>query len=142
MVLEHMRRLCGRRFSLLGRAVLPDFEIGLGLRGYANIRAKKGAKVFGLLYDIDEECLDALDSYEGYPDTFGREMVSVIDEDKKRYKAWVYIESADEFGGVRINEEYFKRVIAAARENHLPEDWIRKLESISLKPAREGQAGV
>jgi gamma-glutamylcyclotransferase (GGCT)/AIG2-like uncharacterized protein YtfP len=133
IVLDQMRRLCGRNFSLLGPAVLQDYELGADLRGYGTIREQKNFQVYGLLYDVDQQCLDALDSFEGYPDVFGREMLTVIDmdEEKKPHQAWVYFEPADQFGGNSPRPEYFKRVAAAALENHLPETWVKKLEDMA-----------
>lgn len=128
-----MRRVCGWHCQLLCRTSLPDFEIGLDLRGYANIRPKKGETVYGVLYEIDEDGIAMLDVFEGYPDVFGRQEVTVLDENKVKYKAMVYIEPPHEFGGTEAKAEYFKRVIPAAYENKLPKDWIRKLEKFLYK---------
>jgi gamma-glutamylcyclotransferase len=131
MVMDQMRRICGRDFTLLGRAVLPDYELGTDLRGYGNIRPRKNSEVYGLLYDIGQRALAALDSFEGYPNVFGREKVRVVDEDKRDHYAWVYLEPAEQFSGIRPSPEYFRRVAAAARENHLPEHWVEKLEDLA-----------
>lgn len=123
-----MRRLCGWHCKLLCRAKLPDFEIGLDTRGYANIRHNLKHEVWGVLYEIDEDGISMLDKFEGYPAVFGREEITVLDENKVKYKAQVYIEPSHEFGGKEAREEYFRRVIGGAYENHLPEEWIEKLE--------------
>jgi gamma-glutamylcyclotransferase (GGCT)/AIG2-like uncharacterized protein YtfP len=128
MNLEHMRKLCGWHCQLLCRTKLPNFEVGLDSRGYANIRPKVQDEVWGLLFEIDEDGLNMLDEFEGYPTVFGREEVTVFDDNKVKYKAQVYIEPATEFGGNEARVEYFRRVIGAAYEHHLPEEWIRKLE--------------
>lgn len=130
MNLEHMRRLCGWHCQLLCRASLPDFEIGLDTRGYANIRKQANNTVWGVLYEINTDGLNILDKFEGYPTVFGREEVMVFDENQVMYKAQVYIEPATEFGGKKAREEYFKRVISAAWESKLPEAWIKKLEEL------------
>jgi hypothetical protein len=33
-------------------------------------------------------------------------------------------------GGMQYRQEYFRRVIAAAYENRLPEEYIKKIESL------------
>lgn len=130
MSLDHMRRICGWHAKFLGRAYLDNFELGVDLRGYANIRPKAGEKVLGILYEIDEEGIGLLDEFEGYPTIFGRQEALVFDENNVKYRAQVYIEPPEQFSGKNVREEYFRRVIAAASENRLPEEWIKKLENI------------
>jgi gamma-glutamylcyclotransferase (GGCT)/AIG2-like uncharacterized protein YtfP len=79
MSLDHMRRLCGWHCQLLGRATLPEFEIGLDKRGYANIKANPKELVYGVLFEIDEDGIKLLDGFEGYPDIFDRAEVEVFD---------------------------------------------------------------
>lgn len=136
MNIEHMRRLCGWHSRMLCRAKLPDFEIGLDTRGYANIRSKQGDDVWGVLYEIDQDGLNMLDRFEGYPYVFGRQEVVSFDDNSVEYKCHIYIEPEQEFGGKEAREEYFRRVIAASYENHLPEEWIKKLEGF-LKLAKK-----
>ena len=128
MVREHMRRLCGRHSIMLSRALLPHYELGVDLRGYATIRQNKLEHVYGILYEIDEIALDTLDHFEGYPNVFGRTKVTVKDEEHNEYEVWVYMEPEDQFGGEFANQDYFQRAIASARENRLPAKWIKKLE--------------
>ncbi len=128
MSVGHMRRLCQWRCRVLGMADLSGYEFGFGSRGYGNIRPSQNSKVNGVLYDIDEKCLGALDNFEGYPKVFGREKVEVSDIDGNKYQAWVYLEPPKEFGG-KPKLEYLQRVIDGARENNLPKAWLEKLES-------------
>lgn len=133
MSLEHMRRLCGWHFSVLGSATLDDYQFGPDTRGYANIRSKQGEKVYGVVYEVDQYCIDALDEFEGYPQVFRREEVVVKDSEGDEYKAWVYVEAPEYFGSDEMKEDYIKRVIAGARENHLPEEWIKFLTGFEKK---------
>ena len=126
---EHMRRLCGWHFTVLGVATLQNFQLGLDLRGYINIKSKDNEKVFGVLYELDQEALNILDEFEGYPHVFNRESVEVKDEDGQAFKAWVYLEASEQFGGDFVKAEYLKRVVNGAMENHLPEEWIQYLLS-------------
>lgn len=135
MNLEHMRRLCGWHFSVLGAGVLEGYEFGPDGRGYTNIRPRSGSHVCGVLYDLDKYSLDALDDFEGYPNVFNRVEVEIVVEDGEKHKAWVYVEEANLFNGDFIKEDYLKRVIIGARENRLPAEWVSMLEGL-LKIAR------
>lgn len=126
---EQMRRICGRRFMVLDMAALPGFEFGVDQRGYVNIRPKAGAEVMGVLYDLEQQALDMLDEFEGYPEVFNRIEVQVKDSSGSQYDAWVYLEKPEEFGGNKIKAEHLKMIIAGAMENHLPEKWINHLTS-------------
>ncbi|MDR3642542.1 MAG: gamma-glutamylcyclotransferase [Candidatus Doudnabacteria bacterium] len=127
--LEHMRRLCGWNFTVIGPAFLKNYELGPDIRGYANVRPSQDKQVYGVLYDINQQSLDALDDFEGYPEVFMRPELEVTDENGKTYRAWAYIEPAHQFGGNFIKEDYLRRVIIGAKENHLPEEWVTFLES-------------
>lgn len=130
MNLEHMRRICGWGCAMLGQASLDNFEIGPDGRGYINIRAKAGDKVLGVLYQMNQDCLDAMDEFEGYPEVFSRREVEVEDMDGQKFTAWVYMEKPEFFGNTKVREGYLKRVICGARENHLPEEWIEFLSKM------------
>ena len=137
MSFDHMRKICGWHFSAVGQATLENFVPGVDFRGYINIKEHKGGKVLGVLYNIDEKGLEALDEFEGVPDVFKRIEVEVLDESQEKYLAWVYLQSQEQFGGDYIREEYLNRVILGARENHLPEDWIEYLESFRANNGQE-----
>ena len=126
---EQMRRLCGWHFQLLGLGTLHNFEFGVDQRGYVNIRPKSGQKVIGVLYDLEPGCLDRLDEFEGYPQVFTRPEVEVVDSNNHKFKAWVYVEAPEQFGGKSIKLDYFKRFMAGAIDSKLPQDWINFLQS-------------
>lgn len=129
MNLDHMRRMCGWHFKVLGSASLNDYQFGPDLRGFASICSKAGSKVFGVLFQIDQQCLDILDEFEGYPDVFNRLEVEVTDNFGKIFKTWVYMEPLEQCGGESFREEYIRRALVGATENHLPETWVKFLKS-------------
>ena len=133
MNLDHMRRLLGWRFNVIGIATLKDYELGVDLRGYFNIRAKVGASVKGVLYEIDQYCLDILDELEAYPDVFNRIEIYPEDSKGKNNVSWVYIQDESKFNGEEVKSDFLKRVLAGATENHLPKDWIKFLETFKEK---------
>lgn len=129
MVFGQMRRLCGRRFEVVGVGILENFAFSPDKRGFANIQPHQGEKVYGILYTVDENCMLALDEFEGHPDIFARTEVEVGDMSGHSYKAWVYMEKPEFFGGDYIRAEYLNRLLHAAEANRLPQEWITFLKS-------------
>lgn len=128
-----MRRLCGWHFRVLGVAELSNYEFGSDTRGYANIRPKNNSKVYGVLYDVDQECLDILDEFEGVPEVFKRVELEIETLEDGKFKAWVYVENPEMFGQSFIREDYLKKVISGAVENKLPQEWVSFLETFISK---------
>ncbi len=82
---RRFRRRCPGA-TVIGRARLPDHQLAFTRYsrhergGVADIVPQPGASVWGVLYEIDEACLGALDDYEGAPRAYRREAVRVIDD--------------------------------------------------------------
>ncbi len=78
-------------------AVLPNFKlVFLGWSrqwkgGTATIRASRGDKVEGGVYEITERDLRRLDGYEGYPRESNRINITVFTEEGQAIKAITYI---------------------------------------------------
>jgi len=62
----------------VGRATLEGWT--LTFNGVADIERREGARTHGVLWRISDRDLERLDSYEGYPRLYRRELVSVQTE--------------------------------------------------------------
>ena len=89
-------------------AILPNYKlafIGWSRQwrgGVASIKAVRGGKVRGAIYDVSEECLRRLDKYEtGY----NRLKVTVFDEDGTPVEAITYIKSG-QLEETQLSKEY------------------------------------
>jgi gamma-glutamylcyclotransferase (GGCT)/AIG2-like uncharacterized protein YtfP len=65
----------------LGGAELPDHEFRFAV--HADIVESPGSRVRGVLWDITERCLQALDRLEGYPTYYERKTVTVSHNGKQ-----------------------------------------------------------
>lgn len=83
---EQMAHRCPAAISL-GAAELPDYE--LVFRGCADIQPTLGSCMEGVLWNITDECLAALDVLEGYPNMYDRYEVEVF-HDNEYKTALVY----------------------------------------------------
>jgi gamma-glutamylaminecyclotransferase len=52
------------------------------------------SQIVGELYAVDESTLEAIDGLEGHPDHYVRERITVIADQGKVFKAWIYFHPA------------------------------------------------
>ncbi len=127
MSLDNMSGRCGAGAKVIGPALLADYELTFDKRGYANIIPQANQQVWGVAWQIDQNCLRALDRYEGYPQMYDRQAVQ-INFGQQAITAMVYIEPTGQSGGQPSRAYMDNRVIPGAKENGLPAEWIKKLE--------------
>lgn len=89
----------------------------------ANIIDKDGGRVWGGLFEVSEKDLDNLDHCEGYPNSYDRRIVQVVDVEGNTYKAWVYFRIGRKEG--RPSEEYRHVVLEGVKDCNLPEGYIK-----------------
>jgi gamma-glutamylcyclotransferase len=80
-------------------AVLPNYKlvfVGWSRQwkgGVASIKASRGDRVRGAIYQITDRCLARLDQHEGYPSQYNRLKVIVFGEDNEPIEAITYIKA-------------------------------------------------
>jgi gamma-glutamylcyclotransferase (GGCT)/AIG2-like uncharacterized protein YtfP len=79
-------------------ATLPDHKLIFAGRsqkwpggGVASVKPSSGEEVVGAIYDVSQKCLDSLDIFEGYPDTYKRRNVTVFTESGDPLEATTYV---------------------------------------------------
>lgn len=80
--------------------------------------------MWGVLYLISEYCLHNLDIREGYPESYTRDYLEVVDNEENKYKAVVYYRTGKKQG--KPSEEYVRTVVEGASSAGLPKDYIQK----------------
>jgi gamma-glutamylcyclotransferase (GGCT)/AIG2-like uncharacterized protein YtfP len=83
---EQMRLRTGESIAI-GRAMVCDHAFRFAL--HADVYPKQGTDVYGVLWEIDDDALKALDGREGYPYYYDRKIVTV-ESSGQLYKAWMY----------------------------------------------------
>lgn len=130
---RRFRRRCPGAL-VVGRARLPNHQLAFTRYsraergGVADIVPEPGAEVWGVLYEIDEGCLDALDEYEGAPRAYRRETVRVIDEGGAEREAVAYV--ANRTGEFLPSRQYLEIIARGAQAQGLPEEYVRALEQV------------
>ncbi|CAJ0578621.1 unnamed protein product, partial [Mesorhabditis spiculigera] len=76
----------GRSVSKFPLIIATQFNIPMALRD-----RKRGKRIQGEVYKIDEEKLGYLDELEAYPDLYTRELETIEMADGSTEKAWMYL---------------------------------------------------
>ena len=125
---KQMQQRCpGCKF--IKRVLLQDYKFiydgysAIRKGAVANIIENRGGIVWGSIFEISEEHLKALDSFEGYPEYYDKKIIQVKDENSNSYDAWVYFRNGQKQG--QPSEEYHKVVIQGAKDCNLPKEYIK-----------------
>jgi len=132
----HIKRLCpGAKF--VSRAILRDHQLAFTRPGgefgggTADLKPVKGRVVEGVLWEVTEEHLKALDEYEGVPLAYDRKHVAVEKPDGAPVTAFTYF--AIPLGTYAPSRRYMRLIIQGAEEHNLSDPYIAFLESIRTR---------
>ncbi len=106
-------------------ALLTGHDWLINQRGVATIEPVSGSEVHGVVWEVSDRDLDALDSAEGVPVRYRRDRLTVCTADGE-LDAWVYIDHRVAPGAPRPG--YLERIIDAAVHHSLPHRWIEFLQ--------------
>lgn len=106
-------------------ATLAGHDWLINERGVATVERFDGSQVHGVVWELSDHDLAALDSAEGVPVRYRRDRLTVHSDDGPS-DAWVYIDHRVEPGPPRTG--YLERVIDGALHQGLPDRWIEFLK--------------
>ena len=112
---------------LVGPAMLPDYRALVTREGWASVRPEPGSSVYGVLWQLTDEDLAALDAYEDTAEGVYRRETKHVKRlaQAESVEALVYV-ATEEAGGTP-RRGYLEAVIAAARHHGLPEAYVAEL---------------
>ena len=116
-------------------AKLPGYKLVFNFRrsrnpgeSAANIVPDPGNCVEGALYLTDEKAISKLDGYEGYPNHYRREEVTVVTKDGHEIIALVYIANENKTAdGLKPSREYLGHLLAG--QDLLSESYFQILQN-------------
>jgi cation transport regulator ChaC len=120
------------RHRLIGVARLPGHRLMFNRRsirtgtGVADVVPAAGEEVWGVLYELADDDLAALDQKEGHDWAYLREPLEV-ECDGTPSRAITYVVRDKEPAEVEPSREYFEGIVAAARERGLPRTYVDAL---------------
>ncbi len=115
----------------LGRALLKGYQFICNKRssdgsGKANLALQPGGSVWGVVYEIHNDEIAALDRAEG---GYARQVVQVVDSEGRLIDAETYI--SETLTPAPVPFEWYKGlIVSGAREHGLPEEYIAFLEAL------------
>ncbi|MCB1876098.1 MAG: gamma-glutamylcyclotransferase [Chromatiales bacterium] len=97
-----------------------------------------GDAVYGVLYEMSEAQLSVLDEFEGLHRGYERRTVSVQANEGQRFDAQIYVATLID-SRVRPYDWYKRHVLEGAREAGLPQDYIRRIETMAAVADSDAQ---
>ena len=94
-------------------------------RGVATLACERNTGVWGGVWSITARDEAMLDRFEGFPNRYGKERISVTFGDGGSCKALAYIDPVTDEGLPR--EGYLPRILRGARSFRLPKDYIASI---------------
>ncbi|HEY2953964.1 MAG TPA: gamma-glutamylcyclotransferase family protein [Candidatus Eisenbacteria bacterium] len=143
--------------TVVGLAALHDHRLSFPRNsdrwggGVSSLQLAHGHTVWGMLFDLTEEQIAALDRYEGFVgpgnqhNVYDREQVTVEltrpDDGSfpRRVRAWAYL--ARPSNPSPPSRRYMETVLRGARHHRLPEEYVAKLAGVTTAPEPTEPAG-
>lgn len=127
----------GIRFSVSEKAMLKEHKLLFNKKaygkegvGYANIVADSNSVIWGVLYTVTSS-LGNLDRYEGHPNHYEKQFVTVQKSDGTEVQAITYVARKEKVSNnLKPEQTYLNHLIQGARQNDFPNDYIAFLEQI------------
>jgi gamma-glutamylcyclotransferase (GGCT)/AIG2-like uncharacterized protein YtfP len=134
---RHMSKTCPGA-TVVGPGRLDGFRLEFNVYsdrwegGAANLDPDEDAHVWGVVWDVTAEDLEALDTYIGHPTFYRQEEVAVTTPEGN--EACVTYRVAHQRGYVRPTTSYLARLRGAVRMQGLPPEAMDIIESAASPP--------
>jgi gamma-glutamylcyclotransferase (GGCT)/AIG2-like uncharacterized protein YtfP len=125
--------------TLVGPARLDGFRLAFTVfsrswqAGAANLELDPDAHAYGVLWDLPDDEVKGLDSFEGHPTFYRREEVTV-EGAQGPVIAWTYRVAHQEGTFFRPSEEYLQLMYAAIRVHGLPPEALELVDRAARPP--------
>jgi gamma-glutamylcyclotransferase (GGCT)/AIG2-like uncharacterized protein YtfP len=122
----------------VGTALLRGWRFLINSRGVASIVADNESTVQGVVWELTDDHLRALDGYEGVPDWYQRLAVEVELPERGEVACVTYIdksEGGDVPGSPRAG--YLEKIVEGAENFGLPPNYISFLRSFGATPSEQ-----
>jgi gamma-glutamylcyclotransferase (GGCT)/AIG2-like uncharacterized protein YtfP len=125
--------------NLIGPARLDGFRLVFNVysrswqAGAANLELEPESHVHGVLWELPEDRIKDLDSFEGHPTFYRREDV-IVGGPEGPTMAWTYRVAHQEGSYVRPSDDYLQLMYAAIRVHGLPPEALDEVDRAARPP--------
>ena len=103
--------------------------------GVASFEHSNNSKVWGAVFELNDEEIKRLNEYEGYEpggkdNAYEQKEIEVVKLDGSKVKVVTYI--ANKLGNFKPSKQYMEKIIKGAKECGLPEEYIEELKKIEM----------
>ena len=116
MNLNQMKYRCPNS-GVVGNGIVSGYELVFNV--HADIIKSDDSYVPVVVWNIDDDDWDSLDAYEGYPDYYIKDTVSVTMDNGDVYKAVAYMMGDNAKGVYPPNQSYFDCIIEGYEQNNI-----------------------
>jgi gamma-glutamylcyclotransferase (GGCT)/AIG2-like uncharacterized protein YtfP len=114
---------------LLHKVTIPDYTFRIDSRGVASIIPKRGAKVTGLLWEINKYHILSLDRFEGIKGRYYRRVAVPLEHEGRTITAIAYLSNSNCDRQYTPKPGYMEKIIKAAKVHGFDDAYIRELET-------------
>lgn len=121
---------------LIGRARLDGYRFAFNRRsirtgtGVASVIEDPAAAVWGVVYELTDECLAKLDLKEGYPWAYDRRDIDVELDDRSIARVMTYVVAHPEAEDVVPSHDYIGGIVTAANDHGFPASYVESLRAL------------
>lgn len=127
-------RLEGHRLAFTRRSIRSG-------SGVADMLADPSSEIWGALYEVPHDELEALDRKEGVGFAYARSDVRVHPPAGEAVEAIAYAVVAKAPGEIPPSPDYLQGILTAAAERSLPEHYIRSLHALRSRWHEQSRPG-
>lgn len=98
--------------------------------GVADVVKSPGNAVWGIIYELSNNALELLDTFEGYPHDYTRTKHTVMTPGGQGYDAWVYLVKRKDGDFIPPSNRYLDVIKRTAKDARFPEEYIAYLNKI------------
>lgn len=125
---EHVRKV-GVGYLPNHRITFTQYYAGWG-GGVADIVKSPTDNVWGIIYELSNNALGMLDTYEGYPHDYTRTKQTILTPGGRVYNAWVYLVKRKDGDFIPPSNRYLDIIKQTAKAAGFPEEYISYLNTI------------
>ncbi|QDU71966.1 gamma-glutamylcyclotransferase family protein [Mucisphaera calidilacus] len=130
-------------FHVHARGCVRDYELTFPrfcegwAGGVASIAPAEGRDVWGVLYELTQDHLDALDGYESIDEGhYWRDVIGVELDTEQTLEAITYFAHPEAGGPMPPSRQYLDAILRGARYHRLPERYVALLERTPIVPPK------